>query len=73
MECSLTKHVIVMMNTLYTCSFMHVLNVLKIYVTNIEKNGFFFRLNVILRVLEIFDHFGGLLNHSILSGICQIV
>ena len=33
----------------------------------------FFRLNVIRRVLEIFDHFGGLLNHSTLSGTCQIV
>ena len=45
----------------------------KIYVTNIEKNGSFFRLNVIRRVLENFDHFGGLFNHSTLSGICQIV
>ena len=33
----------------------------------------FFRLNVIRRVLENVDHFGGLFNHSTLSGICQIV
>ena len=52
---------------------MHVLNVQKITVTNIEKNGIFYRLNVIRRVLEIFDHVGGLFNHSTLSGICQIV
>ena len=52
---------------------MHVLNVLKISVTNIEKNGIFFRLKVIRRVLENLDHFGGLFNHSTLSGICQIV
>ena len=38
---------------------MHVEHVLKIYVTNIEKNGSFFRLNVIHRVLENFDHLGG--------------
>ena len=41
-------------------------------VTNIEKNGSF-RLSVIRRVLDNFDHFGGLFNHSTLSGICQIV
>ena len=52
---------------------MHVLNVLKISVTNIEKNIILFRLNIIRRVLDIFDHFGGLFNHSTLSGICQIV
>ena len=50
---------------------MHVLYVLKIYVTNIEKK--IYRLNVIRRVLEIFEHFVGLFNHSTLSGICQIV
>ena len=52
---------------------MHVLNVLKISVTNIEKNESFFRLNIICKVLDNFDHFGGLFNHSTLSGICQIV
>ena len=30
-------------------------------------------LNVIRRVLKNFDHFGGLFNHSTLSGICQII
>ena len=30
-------------------------------------------LNSIRRVLEMFDHFGGLFNHSTLSGVCQIV
>ena len=45
----------------------------KICITNIENNGSFFRLNVIRRVLENFDHFWGLFNHSTLSGICQIV
>ena len=52
---------------------MYVLNVLKISVTNIEKNRFIFRLNIIRRVLEFFDHFGCLFYHSTLSGICQIV
>ena len=33
----------------------------------------FYRLNVIRRVLENFDQFGGLFNHSTLLGICQIV
>ena len=52
---------------------MHILNVLKIYVTNIKKNGSVFSLNIIHRVLENFDHFGGLVNHSTLSGICQFL
>ena len=51
---------------------MHVLNVLK-YLLLISKRMDFFRLNVIRRVWEFFDHFGGLFNHSTLSGICQIV
>ena len=34
---------------------------------------FFYRLNVICRVLKNFEHFVGLFNHSTLSGICQIV
>ena len=33
----------------------------------------FCRLNVIRWVLKIFEHFGGLFNHSTLSGICQRV
>ena len=38
-----------------------------------KRMDVFSRLDVIRRVLENFDHFGGLFNHSTLSGICQIV
>ena len=38
----------------------------------LKSMEFFFRLNVIRMVLENIDHFGGLFNHSTLSGICQI-
>ena len=42
---------------------MHVLNVLKIYVTDIEENGSFFMLKFIRRVLKILT----------ILGVCSII